>query len=177
MCGRRGRRCSRCSADETFHEGDNAQQVLIRAATTPAPPLASVAPHVPRHVGHVVDRALAFDKHDRWAGAEAMRDALREAHVATMGSSVSRESLIPLVSASESRISPTLHSESLPSTSSGTPASDRSTDQPVSEMLDPFRTSPSAAGAGSADGPPLSPRPSLPLCSGWAARFPGKPRR
>jgi serine/threonine-protein kinase len=125
------------------HEGENAQQVLIRAATTPAPPIATVAPHVPSRVGEVVDRALAFDRHQRWASAEAMRDALRDAHVAVFGGSVTRESMIPLVSASESRLPPTRHSEPLSSGPSAAPAFDRSTNPPVTETLDQFRTSPS----------------------------------
>src|SRR5260370_8913560 len=63
----------------TVHEGDNARQLLIKVATSPARSLASVAPQVPRPIVEVVDRALAFDRADRWASAAAMRDALETA--------------------------------------------------------------------------------------------------
>ena len=44
-----------------------------------APPLASVAPDVPTPIADVIDRALAFDKADRWRSARAMQDALARA--------------------------------------------------------------------------------------------------
>ncbi len=48
-------------------------QLLIAAATTPAPPLTQVAPWVPPWVGAVVDRALAFDQSQRYPDAATMR--------------------------------------------------------------------------------------------------------
>src|SRR5204863_6366323 len=42
------------------HSGRTANEVLIAAATTPAPPLASVLPEVSPAVARVVDKALAF---------------------------------------------------------------------------------------------------------------------
>jgi serine/threonine-protein kinase len=62
------------------HEAENSHQQLLRAATTPAPPLAAVAPLVPGAVCGVVDRALAFDRELRWESARQMRSALRGAH-------------------------------------------------------------------------------------------------
>jgi serine/threonine protein kinase len=67
------------------HQGDNASQLLVRAATGHARPLATVAPHVPRAVAEVIDRGLAFEKNRRWPSAAAMREALREAYRAAYG--------------------------------------------------------------------------------------------
>jgi serine/threonine protein kinase len=59
------------------HEGENAQQIVIRAATMPAPALASLMPDLPARFSGIVDRALAYDKATRWESAAAMRDALQ----------------------------------------------------------------------------------------------------
>jgi serine/threonine protein kinase len=67
------------------HQGENAPQLLVLAATRRARPLASVAVHVPYPIARVVDRGLAFEKLLRWSSAAAMRDALREAHRAWFG--------------------------------------------------------------------------------------------
>jgi eukaryotic-like serine/threonine-protein kinase len=71
------------------HEGENAAQVLVRAATTPAPALGSAAPDVPGEVARIVDRALAFEKRARWPSAEAMREAVAGAYGALCGQPVS----------------------------------------------------------------------------------------
>ena len=67
------------------HEGENAQQVVVRAATTPARSLAAVLPDAPPSLVEIVDCALAFDPAARWPSAAAMRDALRDAHAALVG--------------------------------------------------------------------------------------------
>jgi serine/threonine-protein kinase len=51
---------------------------MIAAATKPVRPILSVAPSVEAKVAAIVDRAVAYDKKDRWPNAIAMRDALRE---------------------------------------------------------------------------------------------------
>ena len=61
------------------HEAENTQQLLVRAATTPARPIASLMPAMPKGLSAVIDRALAFEKRDRWPSAAAMQTALREA--------------------------------------------------------------------------------------------------
>jgi serine/threonine-protein kinase len=61
------------------HEGDGPADDLLKAMTEKARPLKSVAPLVPEVVAAVVDRALAFDREDRWPDAPAMQTALREA--------------------------------------------------------------------------------------------------
>jgi serine/threonine protein kinase len=67
------------------HEGENASQVLVMAATQRARPLVEVAPDVPPPVAAVVDRALAFEKALRWPTAAAMQHALVVAHEAVFG--------------------------------------------------------------------------------------------
>jgi serine/threonine-protein kinase len=62
------------------HDVDSSAEALVRAATRPAPALASVAPTVPPALAAVVDRALAFDRDARWPTARAMADALAAAH-------------------------------------------------------------------------------------------------
>ncbi|MEI9953505.1 MAG: protein kinase [Pseudomonadota bacterium] len=57
------------------HPGENARQVMVRAATEPAPSLSSVAPHVPAAVCEWVSQALQFDKLARWESAALMRAA------------------------------------------------------------------------------------------------------
>lgn len=59
------------------HEGDNARQLVVRAATEPPPKLESVAPRLPEPFRQLVDRALAFEKQDRWGSAAAMLDAVK----------------------------------------------------------------------------------------------------
>jgi serine/threonine protein kinase len=69
----------------TVHEGDNGQQLMVRAATAPARSLAAVAGDVPPQIVQVVDRALAFEKGGRWPSAAAMRDALEAARREALG--------------------------------------------------------------------------------------------
>jgi serine/threonine-protein kinase len=54
--------------------------MLLYAASRPAPRLATVAPHVPGPITNVVDRALAFQKEDRFPDARAMQIALEDAY-------------------------------------------------------------------------------------------------
>jgi serine/threonine protein kinase len=61
------------------HEAETQNELLLRAMTTPADPLASVLPQVNAKVAAVVDRALAFDPADRWPDARTMQAAVREA--------------------------------------------------------------------------------------------------
>ena len=73
------------------HEGAPGNGAVIIAATRAAPPLQSVAPHVPIALAQVVDRALAFKRSARWPNARAMRKALLEAcpELASRGASES----------------------------------------------------------------------------------------
>jgi serine/threonine-protein kinase len=62
------------------HEGDNARQLMIRAATVPARSLGDVAPDTPSPVVELVAKALAFEKSARWDSATAMREAVARIH-------------------------------------------------------------------------------------------------
>jgi eukaryotic-like serine/threonine-protein kinase len=78
------------------HQAENATQVMIRAATTHARSLLTVAPEAPQPLAAVVDRALAFDKSARWPNAAAMRDAVAQAYERLVGRPVSRDPLLAL---------------------------------------------------------------------------------
>ena len=55
------------------HQAPTVNEQLLAAMTLPAPPLSSLAPGAPHEVALLVDRALAFDKSDRFADARAMQ--------------------------------------------------------------------------------------------------------
>ncbi|MFO0763167.1 MAG: serine/threonine-protein kinase [Byssovorax sp.] len=59
---------------QRLHQGRTDNEAFILAATTPAPSLARVAPDLPVEVIGLVDRALAWDKRNRFETAAAMRD-------------------------------------------------------------------------------------------------------
>jgi serine/threonine-protein kinase len=59
------------------HAGESAAEMLVAAANYPARSLATVAPELPSGLVSVVDRALAFDRADRWPTARSMQVALR----------------------------------------------------------------------------------------------------
>lgn len=67
----------RALAGRSVHEGKSATERLFQAMKDHAPSLGIVAPHLPPWVVGVVDKALAFDKKDRWATAQDMRAAVR----------------------------------------------------------------------------------------------------
>ncbi|MCA9590672.1 MAG: protein kinase [Myxococcales bacterium] len=66
---------------EAVHTGDDAKAKLIATARKPARSLATVAPETPRPVVSAIDRALAYDRADRWEDVTAMREALRWARM------------------------------------------------------------------------------------------------
>jgi serine/threonine-protein kinase len=66
-------------AGRFVHESETIQEQLIRAATVSAPSLATLAPEVSPAVVAIIDRALAFDKNERWPDARSMQAALRSA--------------------------------------------------------------------------------------------------
>jgi eukaryotic-like serine/threonine-protein kinase len=67
---------------EAVHTGDDAKAKLIATARKPARSLSTVAPDAPRPVVSAIDRALAYDRADRWEDVNAMREALRWARMA-----------------------------------------------------------------------------------------------
>jgi serine/threonine protein kinase len=62
---------------EPVHEGESAAEMLVAAANYQARPLGQVMPGVPPKVAQIVDKALAFEKTQRWTNARAMQTALR----------------------------------------------------------------------------------------------------
>jgi eukaryotic-like serine/threonine-protein kinase len=94
------------------HEGVNAQQLVVAAATKKARSLASVADEVPAAVVEVIDRALAFEKGDRWASAKEMREALRKACVDSTGAPVPPLPKTERVTGLEDTIAPDVASSS-----------------------------------------------------------------
>jgi serine/threonine-protein kinase len=124
---------------QLVHGGDNATQLLISAATSPAPPLARVAPDVPPALAHVIDRALAFDKAQRWPSAAAMREALREASFAMFGEGPSRKVLLGLLGL-EARAVPSTERPPAPNAVVRPPPAELATSQPVASDRMPSRS-------------------------------------
>jgi serine/threonine protein kinase len=60
-----------------LHDAAGAFDLLMKQAREPAPPLASILPDVPRGVAMVIDRALTFDREQRYPNAHAMLDDVR----------------------------------------------------------------------------------------------------
>lgn len=67
----------RILAKRYIHEAGSEMELLVKMASDPAPPLASVAPHVPAEICLVVDRALAFEKARRYPDARTMQADIR----------------------------------------------------------------------------------------------------
>jgi serine/threonine-protein kinase len=67
------------------HEATTAQEMMVMVGSRAARSLEVVAPDVPTPLAHVVDRALMFNKEDRWPDARTMQRALAEAFQASFG--------------------------------------------------------------------------------------------
>ena len=67
----------RLIAKRRVHEAGNEAETLVKMASDPAPPLASVASDAPRDVSLVVDRALMFDRNSRYPDALTMQEDVR----------------------------------------------------------------------------------------------------
>jgi eukaryotic-like serine/threonine-protein kinase len=122
------------ASGELVHDGPTPAQILVYSATRSARSLADVAPEVPKAIVAVVDRALAFDKKDRWPSAAGMRDALADACRASFGALPAKEALAPLVLGVIS-LPPAPAAEDLasaPTLPSFPPAKGASTSSPVS---------------------------------------------
>lgn len=65
---------------EYVHDAQTAQEMMIRAGSQQARSLTTVASSVPGSIAAIIDRALAFNKDDRWPDAASMREALRQAY-------------------------------------------------------------------------------------------------
>ena len=74
------------------HEAASQNEVLLLAMTAQVPPVRSLAPSIPRGLGQVLDKALAFEKDARWPDARAMQAALRRAGDAPLDERPARSS-------------------------------------------------------------------------------------
>jgi eukaryotic-like serine/threonine-protein kinase len=61
------------------HEAETINEQLIQTATKPAQPIATLCPDLHVSVARIVDRALAYERNDRWPNARAFQQAVREA--------------------------------------------------------------------------------------------------
>lgn len=59
------------------HEGESAAELLVAAANFPVRSIATLEPGLPVQWQAIVDRALAFEKRDRFPDARSMQNALR----------------------------------------------------------------------------------------------------
>jgi serine/threonine-protein kinase len=100
------------------HSGRTANEVLIAAATTPAPPLASVLPEVSPEVARVADKALAFEREHRWQDAATMQEAARSAYHDRHGAPISTA---PRLTVPPTIVNRTLASAAVGPVSPGTP--------------------------------------------------------
>ncbi len=60
-------------------EAETVQEQLIMAATAKAVPIGTLLPELPPAVGEAIDRALCYDRFQRWPDARSMQTALRAA--------------------------------------------------------------------------------------------------
>jgi len=61
---------------ERINKGRTEGEALVMAATKPVPSIARIAPDLPVEVVALVDKALAWDKRNRYAGAREMQSAV-----------------------------------------------------------------------------------------------------
>jgi serine/threonine-protein kinase len=64
---------------DDVHRSQNDNELLVLAATQPARSLGTLRPELDKALVKVVDRALAFERRERWPSARAMHTALAEA--------------------------------------------------------------------------------------------------
>jgi serine/threonine protein kinase len=86
-----------------IHEAVTNLDLLMKMGKDPAPPLALVTPGTPRGVCMVVDRALAFDREQRYPEARMMLEDIRALrrgelppHASRLAGNVDREASTPL---------------------------------------------------------------------------------
>lgn len=69
---------------QRLHQGKSDNEAFILAATQPAPSVARIAPELPLEVIAIVDKALQWDRRNRFANAHEMRDECRRV-IRTLG--------------------------------------------------------------------------------------------
>ncbi len=73
------------------HEAETTNEALVQAVTARARSVADLRPDLPFPIVELVDRALAYDKAERWSSATTMQTALRRAYAGLQTSSESVE--------------------------------------------------------------------------------------
>lgn len=68
-----------------IHEEENIVMLVARMATEPAPPIRSVAPDVSPAIAAIIDKALAFERADRYQTASEMRADVQALRAASVG--------------------------------------------------------------------------------------------
>jgi len=68
----------RVLARRKIHEADSEAELLMKMASSPAPPLAHFAPSLPAGVHQVIDMALAFSRDARYPDALTMQQDVRD---------------------------------------------------------------------------------------------------
>jgi serine/threonine protein kinase len=68
----------RILAKRRIHEAETDAELLMKMGSTPAPKIATVAPHVSPRVAQVIDRALAFNRDRRYPDAATMQSDVRQ---------------------------------------------------------------------------------------------------
>lgn len=63
-------------AGRTVHIADTINEHLLAAMTAHAVPISTLIPSIPSQLALVIDRALAFEKENRWPDATVMKEAL-----------------------------------------------------------------------------------------------------
>jgi serine/threonine protein kinase len=136
------------------HLGETANEILVAAATQPAPSLGAVAPWVPPDVVVVVDQAVAFQVAQRWPNAASMQYALRLAYHSLSGAS--SPSSTPLQDGQTVAASP------LPSILPPAKIHTTQTARPADRPGDPLLAGQATTGSGSTSVRTLLPPSSLP---------------
>ena len=93
---------------------DTAAEELLAAMMHPMPSLATLLPEAPPQVIALIDRAYAFERHDRWQSAADMQAAVREIRRAIQGPA-------PFAPSTTLRFAPEIHPSPNPSYGDGTP--------------------------------------------------------
>ena len=78
-----------------IHDADNMVQLVVLMATVPAPLLRSVTPDVSEGFARIIDRALAFERTDRYPDAASMRADIRAVLDAGTRGSAATMNIIP----------------------------------------------------------------------------------
>jgi len=81
---------------QRINSGRTEQEALVMAATMPVPSVARIAPHLPLPMIALIDKALAWDRRNRFADAREMQAAAREVLATIEGTPRATEAAEPV---------------------------------------------------------------------------------